>query len=648
VFAAGLEVVAAGAFASCLSGFVRDEAGRPVVDGDLDFFDYDTGVKLSISGDGTDVFGFYSVCVPPGLYRVTFAPPPRTRLLGKEFTQIDLRPERGLELDVVLDPGKVVAGVVRTADGVPLEGVDVDVDRMSGGRVFTPNDKTDPASGAYAVIIPAGLYRFRFTPPRGAPWQGLQLDAVTVLDDRTLDVTVAPGALLHGRVSDASGRPWSGVELDLRRQEDGVKLMLVNKTTDAQGEYQTAVPPGTFEVRFVSPPGCRAVAAQMDSVTVGGDTRLDRILENGFLVTAVALDSVGVPLAGAELDVIRESSGQKLYMPRDKTDAEGHLELTLAPDSYSFRFDPPSNTNLDRVTLRGIAVTEDMTVTAGLPAHGWVHVTGRVVDTAGANVAGAAVQAHAVHAGEAIGARSTRTAATGAFDLALPRREIELWVAPPHGARLVARRLPPMMVEGDLALGDVVLEHGVLLTAKVTDTTNAPVHGAVLRLLTWPEGADVYAPHGETGADGVAIAALSPGRYDATVTPPRTPGFGEAASVTQTGIEVTTDTEVAFILPAPTDIGPRSAFFQSLAPNPFASAIEIGVRVRVPSTVNIDVYDVGGRRVRRLEHGDRPISTFTCEWDGRHDDATRVPSGIYFVILQAAGTTETRKILLIR
>src|SRR5262245_56884455 len=136
-FAAALAGVAAGAFASCVSGFVRDEAGRPVVDGDLDFFDHDTGAKLSIHGDGTDVFGFYSVCVPPGLYKVTFAPPPGTKLLGKEFAQIDLRPEGGLELDVVLDPGKVVAGVVRTAEGVPLGGVDVDVDRMSGGRVFT-------------------------------------------------------------------------------------------------------------------------------------------------------------------------------------------------------------------------------------------------------------------------------------------------------------------------------------------------------------------------------------------------------------------------------------------------------------------------------------------------------------------------------
>ena len=647
-FAVGLGGFAAGALASCLSGFVRDGAGRPVVEGDLDFFDYDTGVKLTTHGDGTDVFGFYSVCVPPGLYTVTFAPPPGSRLLGKEFAPIDLRPDRGLELDVVLDPGTVVAGVVRTADGVPLGGVDVDVDRMSGGRVFTPNDRTDPATGAYAVVVPDGLYRFRFTPPRGAHWQGLQLDAMTVLGDRNLDVALEPGVLLYGHVSDPGGRPWSGVDLDLRRREDGVKVMLLNKSTGANGDYQTAVPPGTFEIRFVSPPGCRAVAARMDSVTIGGDTRLDRVLENGFLVTAVALDSTGAPLAGAELDVIQENTGKKLFMPRNKTDAKGHVELTLRPDMYSFRFDPPSGRNLDRATLRGIPVTEDMTVTAGLPAHGWVHVNGRLVDTAGEGVADVTVQARAVPSGEAVGAPFTSTASTGAFDLALPRREIELLLAPPRGARLVARRLPPVTVAGDVALEDIVLETGVLLTARVTDTMNAPVGGAVLRLLTSPAGAEVYAPHGESGADGVAIVALSPGRYDATVTPPTTTGVAEFTNVTLTGIDVNADTEVAFVLPAPEDRGPRSASFQSLAPNPFAGAIEIGVRVRDPSTVSIDVYDVAGRRVRRLEHGDRPVSTFTCEWEGQQEDGTPAPSGFYFVILRAAGTTETRKILLLR
>jgi hypothetical protein len=209
----------------------------------------------------------------------------------------------------------------------------------------------------------------------------------------------------------------------------------------------------------------------------------------------------------------------------------------------------------------------------------------------------------------------------------------------------VARRLPPVTVTGDTAWGDLVLEAGALFTARVTDPAGAAVSGAVLRFAVSPAGAEVYAPYGETDASGTAVVALAPGRYDATVIPPAGAALSSAELA---GIEASADATLEFVLQALENPGPRLVSFQSLAPNPFGRAIEIGVRVRAPSQVSLGLYDATGRRVRTLEHGDRPASTFTCAWDGSREDGTPVPSGVYFVILRASGTIDTRKILLVR
>ncbi|MCH9031290.1 MAG: carboxypeptidase regulatory-like domain-containing protein, partial [candidate division Zixibacteria bacterium] len=67
----------------CLTGIVRDASGVPVVGGDLDFDNALTGQRLVTLGDNTGAGGFYSVCVLPGLYHVSFEPPLLSRLVGK-------------------------------------------------------------------------------------------------------------------------------------------------------------------------------------------------------------------------------------------------------------------------------------------------------------------------------------------------------------------------------------------------------------------------------------------------------------------------------------------------------------------------------------------------------------------------------------
>lgn len=59
----------------------------------------------------------------------------------------------------------------------------------------------------------------------------------------------------------------------------------------------------------------------------------------------------------------------------------------------------------------------------------------------------------------------------------------------------------------------------------------------------------------------------------------------------------------------------------------------------------VDLYDVLGRRVRNLAHGPLRRGSTTLSWDGRADDGTAQPHGIYFVRLTSGRHTLTTRLL---
>jgi hypothetical protein len=62
----------------------------------------------------------------------------------------------------------------------------------------------------------------------------------------------------------------------------------------------------------------------------------------------------------------------------------------------------------------------------------------------------------------------------------------------------------------------------------------------------------------------------------------------------------------------------------------------------------LDVYDVAGRRVRRVAEGIFASGVNTVEWDGRAEDGRRVAPGVYWVRLHSVGRVASSKIVLLR
>ena len=92
----------------------------------------------------------------------------------------------------------------------------------------------------------------------------------------------------------------------------------------------------------------------------------------------------------------------------------------------------------------------------------------------------------------------------------------------------------------------------------------------------------------------------------------------------------------------------QAALYQS-TPNPFNPTTTI--RYDVPAggaNVDLAIYDVAGRLVKRLAAGFQQPGTKTAVWDGRNDSGQQVATGVYFYRLRAGAFVSARKMVLLK
>lgn len=87
---------------------------------------------------------------------------------------------------------------------------------------------------------------------------------------------------------------------------------------------------------------------------------------------------------------------------------------------------------------------------------------------------------------------------------------------------------------------------------------------------------------------------------------------------------------------------------QAPAPNPFRDRTTLGFDLPAPDAVEVTVYDVAGRTVRRLAAGSRPAGRHALTWDGTTDRGDSVANGVYLVRLRAGERADVRRVTLNR
>jgi len=88
--------------------------------------------------------------------------------------------------------------------------------------------------------------------------------------------------------------------------------------------------------------------------------------------------------------------------------------------------------------------------------------------------------------------------------------------------------------------------------------------------------------------------------------------------------------------------------FMTVGPNPFNPVVTIRFGLKVGARANLDVFDLRGRRVRRLVDGYLEAGVHELAWRGRDDGGRGTASGVYFLKLSAGEVQFNRRVMLVR
>tara|TARA_B100000131_G_scaffold318483_1_gene362451 strand:+ start:697 stop:2070 length:1374 start_codon:yes stop_codon:yes gene_type:complete len=93
---------------------------------------------------------------------------------------------------------------------------------------------------------------------------------------------------------------------------------------------------------------------------------------------------------------------------------------------------------------------------------------------------------------------------------------------------------------------------------------------------------------------------------------------------------------------------PRKISLEQNYPNPFNSKTKIEYSLYAMTTVEITVYDIGGKLIKSLVSEVQSAGSKVISWNGTNKFGEFVPSGTYFYRIEAGLHSQTRKMIIIK
>ncbi|MAB78809.1 MAG: hypothetical protein CMJ89_05580 [Planctomycetes bacterium] len=191
-----------------LSGALALSGGSPVPEIDIDVFDSVTGTKVFTPGDNTSLTGVFDVVVPAGQYDIEWCPQVILRLVAGDIEGVVVAADTALGVFTLM-PGNILSGTVSYSDGVPAQGVDLEVALISGSSVVTCNDDTD-VLGFYQTVLPSDTINIVYSLPNSLLLERAYRRNMQIVSDQVLNV-VLPDCKPCG--ADLNGVPAPGANL---------------------------------------------------------------------------------------------------------------------------------------------------------------------------------------------------------------------------------------------------------------------------------------------------------------------------------------------------------------------------------------------------------------------------------------------------
>jgi hypothetical protein len=206
----------------------------------------------------------------------------------------------------------------------------------------------------------------------------------------------------------------------------------------------------------------------------------------------------------------------------------------------------------------------------------------------------------------------------------------------------------PVYLEGAVEVASAI--QGVSLGwSQVTFSQPYACQGEGLYcLIVFPEGAE-YVAAGTGG--GAAIGYASEGGHEGWLCADEetwTKIEGVSGLAIEPMLIAATPGMVLMNLQAPVSLVRQAPQLQGAHPNPFNPLTVLEYSLPEAQPVDLAIYDVSGRLVRRLATGVQTAGTHSVTWQGDDEQGRRQSSGLYFARFVAGTVHQTERLVLVK
>ena len=93
---------------------------------------------------------------------------------------------------------------------------------------------------------------------------------------------------------------------------------------------------------------------------------------------------------------------------------------------------------------------------------------------------------------------------------------------------------------------------------------------------------------------------------------------------------------------------PKKLEIRHAYPNPFNNSVSISFEMPNSKIVNLAIFDMKGRNIRKMNLGVLGTGFHKVFWDGKNNLGSEIPSGIYMAVLEIGGEFNFQKISLVK
>lgn len=502
-----ITLTAASARADNLTGQVVDTSNTGVAGADVEASGPVSATTV------TDANGFFTLVLPAGTYDVEILPQ-GTSLAALGLSAVAVSGTTSLG-QITLQPGFVLSGTVDDSGGLPVANADINVyDQATGTKLLTPDDNTGLA-GAFAVVVPAGTYTVRASPPATVLLVAQEIEDVAVNGTTSMGtITLPPGFLLTGTVVDAQTQaPIADVDIDVDHAVTGRRVITPGDNTNAGGVFAAVVPFGLYHVSFDPDPGVLYAGREVYNVFVSTTHDMGVVtLQQGFAVTGTLTSPSGA-VAAADIDVDSTTTGARVYVPHDETDANGSFSIVLPAGSYIMELEPPVSAGLvgtrtGTITVNGPTTLSPISVQPGFT------VSGTVQGWNGSGESGAQVDFIDPATGEELITPGNETDSGGAFSAVVPSGTWDVEVQTAKGSLSRDTLITGFPVAGPASLNPILNLVPVGTYISGLGIPTVPQGGPI------PVNVFIFNPTMSSQNTLVSLVVTEPGGGEITIVPP--------------------------------------------------------------------------------------------------------------------------------